>query len=884
MKYYAVTLEDLMVLYNVDRQRGLTQAQVDKRLKEYGLNELLHQKSEPWLILVLRQFKSPLVYILLVSAFLMLFIGHRVDAFVIAFILVFNALIGAFQEGRASNLLNSLKKYSANTCTVMRDGTQQIIDTRFLVPGDILFIQDGESIPADARLLQAYNLKIDEAVLTGESFAVEKKVGMLPENTPLYEQYTMVFAGTPVVSGNGLAVVVATGLSTYIGTIQKVIQTIDTETPLKKQFQKLSRSIVIGAFVLCGLLLVVALYQGKSITDIMLLLAALFVSVIPEGLPVVLTIVLASGASRLAKNKVLVKKLQAVEALGRTDVIITDKTGTLTRNEMVVVSVLAGDKVFTVTGEGYLEKGQVLKDNELVVLKDLSSTEQLFVYGAALMTRAHRAYLKDGTVLVKGEPLEAAIELFALKLGVTKPEAEKKFTKLYDIPFDPVRRLQAQFFKKDDRLFVFVHGSPEYVFAACAQVPQSALALLDQFLSNGMRMVASAYTEAEAIEITDFDDFFEKQVLGHFVYLGLFAVQDTLRLDVPFMVAQARKAHIEVIMATGDHKKTASIIAYQAGIGDKDQPVLTGAELNALSHEQALRAVATVRVYARVSPLDKMKLVKLLHENHKIVAMTGDGVNDAPALVAADLGIAMGIKGTEVAKEAADLVVLDDSFSNIVRAIEEGRHIFATLRRVVLYLLSTNLSEVFVLASFFAFRSDIILLPVHILWINVITDGFLDIALAMEPREKNILTDEWLYKTQKKGLIDRTLIAKVFYQASLMASSVFILTYFYYGENGALSTLVMTSMALLQWVNAWNCRSETKSLFELGVATNRWLIGATLLVIALHSAILYMPFLQPLFKTVPLSLHQWFIAGLIGLIFIIGEELRKWFMRRTFLI
>ena len=798
MKYYAVSLEDLARFFDVDMQRGLTQSQIHKRIQKYGLNELPQQQTDSWFTLILRQFKSPLVYILIAAVFLMLFIGHTIDAFVIAIILIFNACIGAFQEGRASNLLQSLKKYTATTCTVVRDGVQEIIDARFLVPGDILFIQDGDSVPADARLMQAYNLKIDEAALTGESLAVEKSVVSMPENAPLYEQFGMVFAGTTVVSGNGMALVVATGLLSYSGTIAKVIQTIDTETPLKKQFAKLSRTIIITAFILCSILLGVALYHGKSLADTALVLATLFVSVIPEGLPIVLTIVLASGASRLAKKKVLVKKLQAVEALGRTDVIITDKTGTLTRNEMVVVAVCTDDEIYTVTGEGYLETGKVFMHNHPVNLADLSLQQELFVLGASLMSHAHRAYQKDGSVVVKGEPLEAAIELFALKLGMIKSKAEKLFTRLYDIPFDPATRLQAQFFSKDDVLLVFVHGSPEHVFAVCSTVSRDTHKALDQFLANGMRVVASAYGEFKLTAIADFEDFFEKQVVGHLICLGLFGVEDTLRPDVPFMVAQAQRAHIEVVMATGDHATTALLIAQQAGISDKDQPVLTGAEFNALSHEQALLAVNTVRVYARVSPLDKMKLVKLFHEQHKIVAMTGDGVNDAPALVAADLGIAMGIKGTEVAKEAADLVVLDDSFSNIVRAIEEGRHLFALLRRVVLYLLSTNLSEIFVVASFFIVRNDIVLLPVHILWINVVTDGFLDIALAMEPQEKDILADEWLYKIQKKGLINAGLLAKVLYQALLMASSIFVLTYFYHGPNGVFSTLVMTSMALLQ--------------------------------------------------------------------------------------
>jgi Ca2+-transporting ATPase len=644
----------------------------------------------------------------------------------------------------------------------------------------------------------------------------------------------------------------------------------------------LSYWIVIGAFILCGTLLAVAVYQGNSLTETLLLLAALFVSVIPEGLPIVLTIVLATGAYRLAKKKVLVKKLQAVEALGRTDVIVTDKTGTLTRNEMVVVSVFSGDAVYTVSGEGYFEQGQVFKDDKPITLDDLPKTQQLLAYGSALMSRAHRGYQEDGTITIKGEPLEAAIEIFALKLGVVKAQVEKEFKRLYDIPFDPFRRLQAQFFKKNSKIIVFVHGSPEHVFAACSKVTLVMKSMLDQFLDKGLRMVASAYKEFDAQEIQDFEVFFEKEVLGHLHFLALFGVEDTLRPQVPFMVAQAHKAHIQVIMATGDHKKTAFIIAKQAGIANEHSTVLSGVELSSMNHNQALDAAETVKVYARVSPLDKMKLIKLLHEQGKIVAMTGDGVNDAPALVAADLGIAMGIKGTEVAKEAADLVLLDDSFASIVRAIEEGRHIFATLRRVVLYLFSTNLSEVCILGAFLLFKNDVILLPVHILWINVITDGFLDVALAMEPHEKDILTDEWIYQTQKRGLIDSTLLGKMVYQALLMSGSVVVLTLLYYGENGSLRTLVVTSIALLQWVNAWNCRSETKSLFQLGFGANKWLIGATVLVIVLHMGILYVPFLQPLFKTVPLGPHHWFIAVLIGLIFISGEELRKWLVRRNY--
>ncbi len=879
LKPYAQSAEALATEYKTSLTEGLSQQEAEARLQKYGPNSLPEAKAPSWIQLFLSQFTSPLVYILAFSAVLVFFLGDVLDAAIIGSVLLFNALVGTIQEGRAATLLLSLKKFISSTCTVVREGKKHIIPTKELVPGDIIIVQEGERVPVDARIIASSDLKIDESMLTGESNPVEKQLNTLEGPRALYEQTNMLFSGTYVLTGNASAIVVATGLDTVLGQLQKSIERVDTRTPLRKQIERLSRLLLIGLLVLCTSLFIIGISMGRNILEVLLLLVALGVSVIPEGLPIVVTLVLAAGAYRMAQKHVLVKRLQAVEGLGRAQLLVVDKTGTLTRNEMMVLKVSTPGYVYDVTGTGYFEEGAVLFNGSSV--PETAEHKDLFLArdAAALLSNAEIRYdLQTKLFKIKGDPLEAGMDIFARKLGGYKRELSNRYQLLYEIPFDATLRMHVAAYKADEKVLVFVSGAPEAIIQASHAVSQEVLDALDAFLNQGLRVIGLAYKELSSNEIQeDFRTFFLEKLRGTLNFLALLGIQDAIRPDAKEMVSVARKLGLEVIMATGDHAKTALFVAHEIGLLKPDDEVLTGKEFEQLSDKQLLKNIERIRVYARFLPHDKMRLIELFHKKDKLVAMTGDGVNDVPSLVAADLGIAMGIKGTEVAQQAADMVLLDDSFGSIIKAIEEGRHIFYTLRRVILYLFTTNLGEILTISSAFLLSMPFPLLPAQILWLNLVTDGFLDIALGTEKSERSALR-----RMQKGNLIDRGMVIKMSYGALIMACGTLLLFSFYvthYSLEKA-RTVALVTMAAFQWFNAWNCRSEILSLFTIPLLSNKWLVGATMLVILLQVAALYVPFLEHILKTVPLDGYDWLLSLAVASSIILLEEMRKYFVRK----
>lgn len=905
MNVYQRTWNEVVHELGSDSEQGLSTQQVKERRSAYGSNALPEKKTKGWLWVFIEQFKDPLIYILVVAAIIIFFVSeHSFDAFIITGILTFNALIGTWQEGRTRSIMRSLRSFAKTTTIVLRNGQKDLIDDHDLVPGDIILLQEGQRIPADARMIESNNLLVDEAVLTGESQGVRKHAHELSGEHPLGEyplgelslgdQINMLFKGTLVLAGTGKAVVVATGAKTIIGTMHGAVEETETDMPLKRELTRLSHWLLVFVLITCAFIFVVGFLLGNPFRELLVMTVALFICVVPEGLPVVLTLALVNGVYRMARQGVLVKRMQAVEGLGRTDVIVIDKTGTLTRNEMMVTRVLTADRDLQVSGEGYHAKGALSEHGKTFTLQENNqeynqkgdqkhaySVHQIAVASSLLNSSEISYDEKQKTFTVKGDPTEAAMAVFAQKVGMHKEELLADYRKLYELPFDPALRYHAGFYEHQGKGICFVVGSFEVIMQGEAH--KQAHQYYDRLLSEGLRVLAVA-TREFPLPATGLEDpfaFYKDLASRELTFLGVVGIADAIRPEVAEVVRRAREAGIHVVMATGDHVATALSVAKQVGIFKEGDATLDGAKFRSLSADKAAALVDTVTVYARVDPMDKVKIVSLFHAKKKLVAMTGDGVNDVPSIMASDLGIAMGGIGTEVAKEAADIVLLNDSFESIINAIEQGRHIFYTLRRVVLYFFVTNVGEIFMILFALLGQLPLPITAAQILWLNLITDGFLDMALTTEPKEEALLLQRgWLEK--KKRLIDVKLLISVAALAvpmGLMAMGVFM---FYYRQDIKLArTMTLVTMAMAQWFNAWNCRSETKSLFSISFFSNRWLLIATSFVLFLQLALIYVPFMQIIFDTVPLSLTQWGLVVVVSAPIILIDETRKWFVRRA---
>ncbi len=865
--------------------RGLAEQEALLRLSKNGPNSLPEGSRDSWLFIFIRQFQNPLIYVLLIAATLIFFVGNqKMDAFIISGILLFNAFIGTIQEGRTRNIIASLKQFIQAKSVVVRDGKHRIIDERNLVVGDVIVLKEGERVPADARIIQQEHLEVDEAILTGESSPIYKQSEPLSAEHEIVDQKNMVFKGTYISSGSGLAFVVATGKQTQIGMLQRSIEEINTDIPLKKELNRLSYVIIFIIFTLCCSLFLIGLFSGRPVAELVTMLTALFICVIPEGLPVVLTLVLVTGAYRMAKKQVLIKNLQGVEALGRTDVIVIDKTGTLTRNEMMVTRVVTSDAVFSVSGEGYIQKGSVLKDHALITKDAYPDLAQMANASALLNSSTISFNSQLQQFEIKGDPTEVALGIFASKLGISKELCEKKYKKLYEIPFSSKRKLHAGFYSYNGKGIAYIIGAPETLFLKADICQELCKVECEALLHEGLRTVAIAMQNftipAGFMTELERQNYYELLLEAPVKLLGMCGIQDSIRSDVAAVIDQARSVGLRVIMATGDHKDTALYVAKKVGIYKKGDEVLEGKDLKTMSDEELSSRLLKVTVCARVSPEDKVRIIKMLHEHNNIVAMTGDGVNDVPSLLAADLGIAMGGIGVEVTKQASDLVLLNDSFTSIISAIEQGRHIFYTLRRVVLYFFATNLGEIFIVLVALMSSLPLPLTAAQILWLNFITDGFLDVGLSMEPQEDDLLAARWLHS--KRQLIDWNMILKSIYFAIPMGLASLLMFAQCYTVPDSLAyarTMTLICMAMFQWFNAWNCRSESKSLFTIGIVSNRWLILATGFVLLLQFLVVYVPFLRFIFQTVPLTGYDWLLIFAISFPIVLIEELRKYIVR-----
>lgn len=878
MNFYQMSVDDVLVALKSDKN-GLSLKEAQLRLKVYGKNKFVEPKRDTLLAVFVRQFESPLIYVLLVAAALIYVAGEHTDAFLISGILFFNAILGTIQEGRAQSIFESLRKYVTAQAVVLRDNNKHIISDELVVPGDILLLQAGEKIPADCRIIQAQSLLIDESMLTGESIAIAKSEDVIKSVVPIHDQKNMLFQATYVLNGFAQAIVVATGVHTEIGKLQKEVEQIQSELPLKKEIDFLSRGILVFIFFLCFLMLVFGLAIGKSFKELLVMLTALFICVIPEGLPLVFTIALVTGAYRMVRNNMLVKQLQAVEGLGLTDVILIDKTGTLTRNEMMVSAVYATNQIFTVSGQGYKPEGALHDSQEKKVVTDPLFTYLCDAAGLLSADAVLEFRPQEGRYIIQGDPTPAALQVFAVKFGATKEVLKEKYQELLEIPFESQTRIQAGLYRSSGKIILFIAGAPEIVIKYCKQDKKNEM-VLEQLLSEGLRVVAFGMRE---ISEEDKDEIISKpenllRYTNNCTFLGFLGIQDAIRSDVREIIERSQQAGLRIVMVTGDHLETALYVAKKVGIYTEQTISITGNEFTQLSQQQLLEKLPKITVFARVTPDQKLKIVQWYKQLGKIVAMTGDGVNDAPSLIAADLGIAMGIIGTDVAKKAADLILLDDSFKSIIKAIEEGRHIFYTLQRVTLYFFATNFGEILIVAFSLVLRLPLPFFPAQILWLNLITDGFLDVALSTEPKEHDLLV-----RIKDRHIITIPLIVKFIYMAIPMAIGSVAVFYYYQQQSLALArTMTLVTMAFFQWFNAWNCRSFSLSMFQIGFFANKWLLIAMVLVLGLQFLAVYAPFMQHIFKTVPLSFEQWVVAFIVSSSILILEEMRKVWIRRYY--
>lgn len=871
-------------------QNGLSEQEAKERLLNHGRNIIPEIKPPGFFLIFLRQFQSPLIYILVVASLVIFLTGETVDSLIIAFVLLFNAVMGTVQEGKSQNTLAALKKFAETKAVVIRDGEEVVISDSEIVVGDVLVLREGDKIPADARIFVSNSLKIDESSITGESEPIFKTMDVVfgdSEKIAIADRANMVFRGSHIVSGGGRAAVVSTGIKTVIGGISKKIIGIDSEMPLKKNIRYLSRAIIIAVTLISGLIFWGGVSMGRTATEMFAIVVSLSVSIIPEGLPVVITLVLSTGVWRMAKNNALVKRLQAVEALGQARVIAVDKTGTITKNEMTVQKLYIAGKFFEVGGSGYSLKGEIKEKG--VGIEPLNHKEIIFAGKIAVFcANAGIKYSKEKKEwFAIGDPTEAALLVFSEKIGFSKEKIEKESLLISEIPFNFENKYRATLRSDTENGgFLTVIGAPETVISLSdnvlfdgqnlarlnAKEKERAESVVAEMSRDGLRVLAFAFKKIPKKKL-------EKEDIDELCLAGFFGIKDTLRLEAAESIKKAKEAGIKVVMITGDHQITAMAIAKEAGIYKEGDVAMTGRQIDEMDEKDFLSQLSFVSVFARVTPDHKLKIINAYKKQGEIVAMTGDGVNDAPSLVAADLGLSMGKIGTDVAKEASDIILLDDNLSSVVSAIEEGRNIYKTIKKVTLYLFSTSLGEVLTVAGALFFGLPLPILASQIIWLNFVTDGFLVVALSMESKEKNLLNGA--FKKPGKLIVDFLMLQRMAVMALPMALGVLILFVFYIGDGmDKARTVALTVLAVFQWFNAWNCRSEKESLFGKNILGNRFLLGMTFIVVFLQMLAIYNPFMQKVLHTVSLNLRDWILIISTAFIIVIAEEIRKLIHRK----
>ena len=928
------TIDALTGEFETDSERGLSAAEARRRLDSGGYNELKDRPRPGFMALLWDQFNNFLIIILIVAALISLALGEYVDSAAIVLIVILNAVIGVVQESKAEQALEALQKMSAPNASVIRDGVLVSIPGREVAPGDIVMLEAGNFVPADLRLIESVNLKIEEASLTGESVPVEKDASaLLDPAAPLGDRTNSAFMGTMISYGRGKGLAIGTGMNTQMGMIAEMLQSFENEqTPLQKKLEHLGKVLGSVCLIICALVFIYGLFRDthlaqaiggdfmaylraeeKDIINLFMTAVSLAIAAVPEGLPAIVTVCLALGMQQMIRNNALIRKLPAVETLGCATVICSDKTGTLTQNEMTVLQGVAGDCQFKVSGEGYVPQGEFFTGasaNDFADAQRFQPQEypdvSLLLRGALLCNDATlKEVPQDGGASVwriTGDPTEAALVVAAAKTGLWRDALNEQLPRVQEIPFDSDRKRMTTIHRVDgapdivaavgSAVTAFVKGAPDVILDLCTQrleggktVPLTAearatiLAQNHGMATSALRVLAVACRPLDSVPDAPVPEAVEQDL----VFIGLLGMIDPPRQEVVEALKVAHGAGLKCVMVTGDYKDTAEAIARDIGMFKPGGLVLTGSEIENLSDAELAECAERLQVCCRVSPQHKTRIVDAMKANDHVVAMTGDGVNDAPALKRANIGVAMGITGTDVAKQTADMVLTDDNFASIVAAIHQGRIIYANIRKFVYFLLACNVGEILIIFSAMLFGLPIPLRPVQLLWLNLVSDGAPALALGMEKGEPDIMTRP--PRSPGEPVIDKMMaisIGVIGIVDAVAVLSVFLLAQARYPDHlAAAQTMAFITLCTSELLRAFTARSETHSVFSLGLMNNRWIVWAVIVSFLLVLMVVYVPFLQPVFDTVPLGLNDWLLMLPFFFISPLTMEVLKVFARRS---
>lgn len=878
-KWHSLSIDEVLKDFETDLEKGLTSEQVEKNREKHGLNEIISKGKKTVFAMLAEQFKDFMIIILLIAAAISGYVGVQegegfADSIIILIIVILNAIIGVAQELKAQKSLEALKNLSAPHCKVIRNGKVENLESKYLVPGDVVVLETGDNIPADLRIIEAVNLKIQESALTGESVPVEKNADIiLGTDVGIGDRINLAFSSSLVTYGRGKGIVVETGMNTEVGKIASMLDSVDeSETPLKRRLEALGKTLGIAALAICAIIFIVgAFIYKKEAIHMFMTAVSLAVAAIPEGLPAISTIVLSIGVQRMVKRNAIIRTLPSVETLGSATVICSDKTGTLTQNKMTVEKVYYNEEVYSV--------------NEKIHEVD----EHLNLLVNCMVLCNDSKIKKDANgITTMGDPTETALVDLGIKYDIVKTDLENLYKRVEEIPFDSDRKLMTTVHEKNGKYIVYTKGAVDELLARTSKIyignqeiqitdeyKEEILKVNTELASNALRVLAMAYKIIDKLPEHNDMSLIENEL----VFIGMVGMIDPARPEAKEAVAKCRTAGIKPVMITGDHKVTAVAIAKDIGILGENDKAITGAELEKMSQEELEQNVQDYAVYARVSPEHKVRIVKAWQSKGEVVAMTGDGVNDAPALKTADIGAAMGIVGTDVAKEAADVVLTDDNFATIVSAVEEGRRIYDNILKAIHFLLSSNIGEIITLFVATMLNWAEPLLPIHILWINLVTDSLPALALAVDPAEKNIMNRK---AKKTNNIFSKGMVWRIIYQG-IMIGSLTLLAFsigcgFDYHNEVLMPqarTMAFAVLAVSQLVHVFNIRSNKESIFKVGFRTNKTLLGANAISFLLMFVVLEVPFLREIFNVANLSLANWGVVIILSLAPMIIVEIFK---------
>ena len=883
---YKGSINEVVKKHGTDPKRGLTSSEASARLEKYGPNMIESSNKKSIWKKIFEQIADPMVLLLIAAAIVSAFTGDAIECAIIIAIVVINAIMSIIQEGKAEDSVAALQKMSSPEATVIRDGKRGHVKAEDLVPGDIVVLETGDIIPADMRLIETSNLKIDESSLTGESVAVEKDADFTTnEDVGIGDRENYAHSSSIVTYGHGIGLVTGTGSNTEIGKIATSLDEVeDKDTPLQNQLKKLSKVLAILVIVVCIAVFAVGyLRGGADLLENFMIAVSLAVAAIPEGLTAVVTIVLSIGMNRMAERKAIVKNLLSVETLGSTTVICSDKTGTLTQNEMTITKIYTNDTEYEVEGSGYKPEGEIRDENKQVVESD--DQIKLLMTIASLCNDAN--LIRDGEEYkITGDPTEGAMLSFAEKWNINQEDLNEKHPRIQEIPFDSTRKMMTTFHELDGKYYAMTKGAPDIIMKNSSNIlidgnlieftDAKRKELADEnnnLASQALRVMAYAFKPLESLDT----DLTTENIEHDMVFVGLTGMIDPPRPEARAAVAECHASGIDVIMITGDYFETALAIAKDLGIADSRDQAMQGSELNDKTHEEIREIVKTKRIFARVSPENKVQLVKALEANDNVVAMTGDGVNDAPAIKNADIGISMGITGTDVAKDASDMILVDDNFATIVNAVEEGRVIFSNIKKFVSFLLSCNIAEVLIVFISILLGLPSPLTPIQLLWLNLVTDAFPALALGVEPAEPGLMEEP--PRDPKESIISgevktNLIMQSIYITIAVLAAYIVGLKWIFPDSIEGAHTMVFATLITSELLRAFSVRSTKYTLKELGFATNPNLIKAVLLSFSLLLVVMYVPVLTELFEVVSLT-WEWIPVLILSLIPLVLGEIGK---------